>query len=618
MRVKKPLKELLQKIMVEIRKKDDYALFEEPVDLEAFPDYLDVIGGEDNMMDMGTMQAKVDRNEYRNIEQIEADLRTLASAAQKFNPPGSVPHKSAGIILAHGLKHIERSRPLVLTPPSSPRDSATPARATSVLSTRELTAALEERKARDDVPPHLYIPEEMLSFPPNSVMARAVGWNLNGGKRMYNKRISRAREKFGGKWRNWTTDGSRDIAEADDIHLLFDPWRVRTGEEWRKVPDWQALRNETNWWELEMPPPPPQSAAQQAPLPFNPGEPRLDKVPLHDFVPYDFGQYPSISSEISFLRQRIPNLSEEEDILSEHIRPVYPRLKKGESAPPPNLVNIYDGPLRRTAGDWVREMATGGVIGEAYIDSLNRFVKGAMKEGAEKDLSGEQDTKPNLGSEQLPLDEYVMTSYHTPFLQTSTRQTIHDTLGHLSPLSARPDYILPLAKAAYARVALRLLTGPSNPMDIKPLLREEGDFMYQGVGGKSGVNVGLEWTGEELRRLVEKMSVQKQYLAGKRKREEGNGVEGETKRIKMEADSAAAITDKPSLISESVTSHPPQPRDAAVSEEPEKINDEELKRLRLELVALSKFYPLPALKKMSKEEAAKLLPVNVRDRKSVV
>lgn len=541
----------------------------------------------------------------------QADLRTLASAAQKFNPPGSVPHKSAGIILAHGLKHIERSRPLVLTPPSTPRDSATPARATSVISTRELTAALEDRKARDDVPPNLYIPEEMLCFPPNSAMARAVGWNLNGGKRMYNKRTSRAREKFGGKWRNWMTDGSRDIAEVDDIHLLFDPWRVRTGEEWRKVPDWQALRNEANWWELEMPPPPPQSAAQQAPLPFNPGEPRLDKVPLHDFVPYDFGQYPSISSEISFLRQRIPNLTEEEDILSEHIRPVYPRLKKGELAPPPNLINIYDGPLRRTAGDWVREMATGGVIGEAYLDSLNRFVKGAMKEGADKDLSGEQDTKPKLGSDQLPLDEYVMTSYHTPFLQTPTRQTIHTTLDHLSPLSPRPDNILPLAKAAYARVALRLLTGPSNPMDIKPLLREEGDFMYQGVGGKSGVNVGLEWTGGELSRLIEKMNVRKQYLAGKRKREEGNEVEGEIKRIKMEADSAV-ITDKPSLVSESVTSHAPQPGDAAVSEEPEKISDEELKRLRLELVALSKFYPLPALKKMSKEEAAKLLPVNVR------
>lgn len=41
------------------------------VDLEAFPDYLDVVGGEDNMMDMGTMQAKVDRDEYRNIDQIE-------------------------------------------------------------------------------------------------------------------------------------------------------------------------------------------------------------------------------------------------------------------------------------------------------------------------------------------------------------------------------------------------------------------------------------------------------------------------------------------------------------------------------------------------------------------
>lgn len=241
----------------------------------------------------------------------------------------------------------------------------------------------------------------------------------------------------------------------------------------------------------------------------------------------------------------------------------------------------------------MREMATGGVIGEAYLDSLNRFVKGAMKEGADKDLSGEQDTKPKLGSDQLPLDEYVMTSYHTPFLQTPTRQTIHTTLDHLSPLSPRPDYILPLAKAAYARVALRLLTGPSNPMDIKPLLREEGDFMYQGVGGKSGVNVGLEWTGGELSRLIEKMNVRKQYLAGKRKREEGNEVEGEIKRIKMEADSAV-ITDKPSLVSESVTSHAPQPGDAAVSEEPEKISDEELKRLRLELVALSKFYPSSA------------------------
>lgn len=471
------------------------------------------------------------------------------------------------------------------------------------------------------MPPNLYIPEEMLSFPPNSAMARAVGWNLNGGKRMYNKRISRAREKFGGKWRNWTTDGSRDIAEADDIHMLFDPWRVRTGEEWKKVPDWQALRNEANWWELEMPPPPPQSAAQQAPLPFNPGEPRLDKVPLHEFAPYDFGQYPSISSEISFLRQRIPNVSEEEDILSEHIRPVYPRLKKGESAPPPNLINIYDGPLRRTAGDWVREMATGGVIGEAYIDSLNRFVKGAMKEGAEKNLPGneEQDSKPKLGrdSDQLPLDEYVMTSYHAPLLQTVTRQTIHKMLGHLSSASSRPDVIRPMAKAAYAHVALRLLTAPSNPMDIKPLLREEGDFMYQGVGGKSGVNVGLEWTGGELSRLVEKMRVQKEYVAGKRKREEGNQVEGETKRIKAEEaeeTDSTVITDKPSLVSESVTiPHTTQSRDdAALSGEPEKISDEELKRLRLELVALSKFYPLPALKKMSKEEAARLLPVNVR------
>jgi hypothetical protein len=44
------------------------------------------------------------------------------------------------------------------------------------------------------------------------------------------------------------------------------------------------------------------------------------------------------------------------------------------------------------------------------------------------------------------------------------------------------------------------------------------------------------------------------------------------------------------------------------------MNDGEngLKRMRLELLALTKFYPLAALRKMDKASAEKLLPPNVR------
>ena len=44
------------------------------------------------------------------------------------------------------------------------------------------------------------------------------------------------------------------------------------------------------------------------------------------------------------------------------------------------------------------------------------------------------------------------------------------------------------------------------------------------------------------------------------------------------------------------------------------VDDEDgLRKLRLELVALTKFYPLACLRKMSKEDAARLLPANVRN-----
>jgi hypothetical protein len=41
------------------------------VDLESYPDYLGIVGGEDKMMDLGTMQNKIDNEEYRSIEEFQ-------------------------------------------------------------------------------------------------------------------------------------------------------------------------------------------------------------------------------------------------------------------------------------------------------------------------------------------------------------------------------------------------------------------------------------------------------------------------------------------------------------------------------------------------------------------
>lgn len=52
------------------------------VDLEAYPDYLDSVGGEDKMMDFSTMQAKADNEEYRGIEDFQVGHSHAAPAGE--------------------------------------------------------------------------------------------------------------------------------------------------------------------------------------------------------------------------------------------------------------------------------------------------------------------------------------------------------------------------------------------------------------------------------------------------------------------------------------------------------------------------------------------------------
>ncbi|WWC66341.1 uncharacterized protein I206_100242 [Kwoniella pini CBS 10737] len=662
MRIKRPLKELANRILVEMRRKDDYALFEEPVDLEAFPDYLAVIGGEEKMMDMGTMQKKIDNGEYNSIDQIESDLHLLVNAAQKFNPPGTIPYNAAGRVLTIGLKHIERAKPLVLTPSPSPsRDSATPfgRRGYSVFSGREGTAVAEGSRRIEDLPPTSYIPEQMLNFPPNSLQALAIGWNLNGGKRVHAKRIVRSREKFGGKWRNWECDGTRDLAEMDDVASLLDNWRIPDNE---KVIDWKGLRrlkNDQGWWyESDTTLSGPTTVPGQPSIPFAPYAPRRDKIVEKERNVSDYGIYPDIDAEVKYIRKRTGLFAENEDeILSEHLRPLSSRVKqKDATMPQAQLVNIYENPypLGRDSNDWIREMINGGdVKGEAYLNSIQRFVRGAM-EGVNNSSSNETTTDgPHVkvedqtpvsdersGSEAYPLDQYVLEKYHDGLLysRSAPRKVVLDILQELSkPLEDRPEYLKTLLNNSYAKIALDKLTLSSNPMDIKPLLRLENDFLHQGIGsgvGKNGIKEGLEWAGKEIERLNNDLKIKLEQQVAlkdekdslKRKRDEGVSMNldniMESKKIKLDlaepisnaSSPLSAAPDSPKLSS-AITVPKANDQNVQSSITPAletKPVEDELRSLRLELVALSKFYPLPALKKMRAHEAAKLLPANVR------
>jgi hypothetical protein len=178
----------------------------------------------------------------------QVDLRKLVTAAQKFNLPGTIPYNSAGKILQYGLKHIERNRPLVRTPSPSPVREVLPpkTRGRPSLSARESTAPIA---AAAEIPVERQIPTEMLAYPPGSVVAHAVGWNLNGGRHVWSKRQIRGREKFTGKWRHHALDGTRDLSEFEDPDDWLALAKSAQADAISTKPDWQAMAYKPNWWE---------------------------------------------------------------------------------------------------------------------------------------------------------------------------------------------------------------------------------------------------------------------------------------------------------------------------------------------------------------------------------
>ncbi|KAL4261086.1 Bromo domain-containing protein [Pleurotus pulmonarius] len=107
----KPLKEVLTKLISQIKKKDDYAFFLQPVDVSKVPGYLEMIS---HPMDLGTISTKVQKGRYRSLDDFSADIKLVTSNAMRFNPPGTIYHTEAQRIESWALEHIEKATHLVL------------------------------------------------------------------------------------------------------------------------------------------------------------------------------------------------------------------------------------------------------------------------------------------------------------------------------------------------------------------------------------------------------------------------------------------------------------------------------------------------------------------------
>jgi len=616
-------------------------------------------------------------------DEYQADLNMVVTAAQNFNPKGSIPHSQAGKILNYGLKFIHRYRYLVSTPSPSPvRDagSATPWRGRSRTTGRENTTLSEDgtpsapvtagttlKSTKPEIPAYLQIPDQMLNFPPNSLQALAVGLNLNGGRRVHLKKYIRGREKFIGKWRDWDYDGSRDIWEMDEIDQWFEGMRMKGSTGLKNVVDYKNLKSEGRWWEWDGV----GGSSGQPPLP-GAQIPRPESISRRRDLGWDeWGVYPDTEAEMGVLsRNRATqakgdNMSSGHgdvegrlEVLADQLRHPNFRFSKMVNGAAP-VLNIYDDTTaQRRCGDWLREMTTGGVGGEAYIRSVEKFVKGALDGAGRRRQTlngGSTDRKAlTVPSDDTPLHEYVYTVYQGGILQNDSvkhvRQTIDKVQTIITPKAVshlqtdQPSsninnlthpQLTSLAKSAYTRQALRSLTSPYLPLDIRPLLKLSKDFMAEGVAGKQGVVLGLKYTGKEIVKLSE--SVSKALRDGSNStvattttstnEQTKQETKSETVKRSREDDLPRPNPNKkPKLspgVGDNVQSNASSPLSQAPDSPPsfdtKKLDSSEegpkdpLDALRLELVALTKFYPLTALRKMSRAEADQFLPPAVKD-----
>lgn len=424
---KKPLQELLRKFIVEMKRKDSYGLFLEPVSVTEYPGYFDVIGGEDKAMDFETMERKIDDRQYQDFDQVEADVEKMITAAQSFNPEDSVVAKEAEKMKALSIKLVARFKPVVRTPSPEPMYSShatpfdssaamspsagfdtgsqglTPGRSISpMISTLRGMSAKPRTVPVSEIPPNRLIPEKMLQYPPNSDAARTIAFYQTGGKRLRSRKEQKSREKWDGQWREWYTSGPRRLAEVEDIGSLIAEGFVLSGPA-----DGSALPEIIDWQDPVM-----DADDIWQPTPTMTGifiDEEIPTFPIKTASHTDFGPFADIPTSYGY--DEVHNWNE--DQMVDRIRNELGQSSTQELA---------------SALQYIKGMSTGeDVRAEAYHRSVQNFLSGVEKV-ARKRLA-QEDVKMELPEEsplqQLDLQNRLKSHWRDGFLKShEARSTV--------------------------------------------------------------------------------------------------------------------------------------------------------------------------------------------------
>ncbi|GHJ90384.1 hypothetical protein NliqN6_6786 [Naganishia liquefaciens] len=618
LRAKKPLKDVLRKVLADIKRKDSYGLFLEPVDQEEFPGYLDMIGGPDNAMDLATMNEKLEAGRYRTVDQFESDIEKMIRAAQIFNPDDSLVHREAEKIKTLAEKHIAKNRPLIRTPSPSPEPvgrradvmsrmstglgGSTPFEGTPLSNGRSVSPGAEadgtsKRGAIiDDLPPHQLIPEQMLDYPPNTDIALTVGWYLTGGKRLRSRKEQRAKEKWDGQWREWYTTGDRNLREADDLFDLFERgFDVESRGEKLVVPrtiDWsdEAMRSHDIW----------------QPQPTYTGfehEERAPKIPMRPVDHWDFGRYQSLPEAYGWSATRPVGL-DRGDFVNKVKLDLRPPEFGPQGAQYASWLRPEEDPLR-----YLKVVSTGeDVVGEAYLKSVDAFVRGA-EENAKRNwnvMREEEESRKKVKVEEnaqaedqkdlglgKSLGQYVATDWRGGMFSRKMQRTID--LATKAYKLLRTEARVPDSRKAKASPV------PVKLEDMELVIMKA---LVQEISAKIPIRQEvLEWAarkdGLELAALLQQ--IQDFSATGPN----GGPPSAPAERAKWFTDSLKFTGDQIVRESKRLVE---KARERGGSGELDGEDLQRIREIRLNLLGLAKNVPVHELRPMSKDEAARLPP----------
>ncbi|XP_047511217.1 bromodomain-containing protein 1 isoform X2 [Pieris napi] len=100
----RPDRAALHKLLRQLRQRDASDIFTEPVDLNEVPDYSTVVK---NPMDLSTMGKKLDKGQYKTIDDVETDFQLMIDNCLTYNNKDTVFYK-AGVKMREQCKSIFR------------------------------------------------------------------------------------------------------------------------------------------------------------------------------------------------------------------------------------------------------------------------------------------------------------------------------------------------------------------------------------------------------------------------------------------------------------------------------------------------------------------------------